>query len=462
MLRILGAILRPTACVGHHLRSGALACLLLGCVTSAAFGQDAGGAAGGGLGSDGPSAPVGTATSVANPFGASPVGSSVSPSAPSKAVAVGPWLLYPSLLIGSVYNDNLFLTQTHTTGSWGVEFRPNLIATLDNGIHKTTVYGTLDASLYTNNSQGNTLNGRVGVKHVYEAQRGLVFNFGVDVSRYTDVTNNGQIFATNRTNVAPQQYNQFSATAGVEKSFNRFFAGLTANATATRYDNVTDSLGISIPQGYQNGTSYSLTGRAGYWFSPVFYAYVEPSINTQHYNDALFDSNGYRVVAGIGSDRISLFKGEIYAGFQGQSYNTSAFGFSFGDVTGGVFGGKLTWFPTKALTIGLHVDQSLGTAPAITVVNPIGSPTRNTLASATASYRISDVWSASAHADYEYISYVLGGRRDTLWAVGAAINYDFYRDFGIALEYKYTTLNSNIPFGSYTQNIITLGATYKY
>jgi hypothetical protein len=457
MLRRLGAILRPTASVGKLIVwRGVLIGVAFGCFVSAAHADDATSSDSGGSGTA-----VGTATSVSNPFGGSPYGS-ISPSAPSKAIAAGPWLLYPSLLVGTVFNDNLYLTQTRQTSAWGLEFRPGLIATLDNGIHKTTVYGNLDAQIYTNNSQGNTLNGRLGVKHIYEVQRDLIFNFGFDVSRYTDVTNGGRILALNQTNVSPQQYNQFTATAGVEKTFNRFFVALTANAVATRYDNTTNTLGISIPQGYQNGTTYSLTGRAGYWFSPVFYTYVEPSINTQHYNSARFDSNGYRIVAGIGSDRIGLFKGEVYAGFQGQNYSNSIFGLSFGNVTGGVFGGQLTWLPTKALTVGLHVDESLGNAPAITTINLTGSPTRNTLASLTAAYHISAVWSASAHADYEYIDYVLGPRRDTLWAVGAAINYDFYRDLGIALEYKFTNLSSNIAFASYKQNLITLGATYRY
>jgi hypothetical protein len=431
----------------------------LGLVVSLAHAQDAGGSD-----ANGPTTPVGTATSVPNPFGASDLGfgGSTSPSAPSKGLALGPWLLYPSMLIGTVYNDNIFMTHTNQTSAWGIEFRPSLIATLDNGIHKTTIYGTLDGQFFTNHSEGNTINANAGIKHLYEAQRDLIFNFGLDYSRYTDITNSGQILAINQPNVSPQQYNQYTATAGVTKTLGRAFFSLNASAVAVQYDNTTNTLGISIPQGYQNFTTYSLTARAGYWLSPVFYAYVEPSVSSQDYRSSRFDSSGYRMVAGIGSDRISLFKGEIYAGYQGQNYNNAVGAVSFGDLTSGVVGGKLSWFPTKQLTLGVHVDQTLGNAPAITVINPAGSPTRNTIASLTAAYQISPVWSASAHADYEYIDYIFGPRRDNLWVVGAAINYNYYRDLGIALEYRYTNLNSNVAFASYKQNMITLGATYRY
>jgi hypothetical protein len=403
--------------------------------------------------------PTGGSGSTSNPFGG---GGFSAPNAPSQGLAVGGWLLYPSLLVGTVFNDNVYLTQTRPTSAWGVEFRPSLIAALNNGIHKTTVYGNLDAQFYTSASQGNTFNGSAGFVHVYEAQRDLIFRIGADVSRFTQINNSGQILATNLLNVSPQQYNQYTATASVSKTFNRLFLDISGSIVAVDYANTTDTLGRTFNQNYQNGTTYSLSAKAGYWFSPVFYAYVQPSLSSLHYNTSRFDSNGYRVVAGIGSDRISLFKGEIYAGFQGQNYGSSLFGLSFGNVTGGVFGAQISWFPTQALTFGLHVDQTLGNSISPSTLNPVGTPTKITTASLTATYNMSQTWSAHAHIDYAYIDYVVGPRRDNLWAAGLGLNYKFYDNLGIALEYKFTRLNSNVPLGSYSQNMITLGATYKY
>ncbi len=404
--------------------------------------------------------------STSNPFGGG--GGASAPTSPGQGLPVGGWLLYPSLLVGGVFNDNVFLTQTHQTSAWGVEFRPSLVAILNEGIHKTTIYGNLDAQFYNTASQGNTFNGSLGFVHIYEAQRDLIFRVGADVSRFTAINNSGQVFIPGQpllsalTNVSPQQYNQYTFTAGVSKTFNRFFVDLTGSVVGIDYANTTNTLGINTPQNYQNGTTYGLTARAGYWFSPVFYAYLQPTISSNHYNTSRFDSNGYRIVAGIGSDRISLFKGEIYAGVQGQNYSNSLFGYSFGDVTGGVFGGQISWFPTPAITVGLHVDQTLGASINPSIGSPLGSPTRNTTVSLTGNYALSQTWSASAHVDYAYIDYVVGPRRDDIWAVGAALNYKFYENLGIALEYKYTRLSSNVPLGSYSQNLVTIGATYKY
>jgi hypothetical protein len=121
------------------------------------------------------------------------------------------------------------------------------------------------------------------------------------------------------------------------------------------------------------------------YISPIIYTYVEPSINSQQYVDAALNSHGYRIVGGIGSDRISLFNGEVHGGFASQQFANPA----IGTVSVPVFGGSLSWYPTRFITVTYNADRTFGTSdfsqnlltPA-PIINPTtglipGSPTDN-------------------------------------------------------------------------------------
>ena len=53
------------------------------------------------------------------------------------------------------------------------------------------------------------------------------------------------------------------------------------------------------------------------------YDLIAPNVQSA---GTIYNSEGYRVVGGLGTDRISLFKGEIYAGYQQQLYDYTPFG----------------------------------------------------------------------------------------------------------------------------------------
>src|SRR5207247_580684 len=129
------------------------------------------------------------------------------------------------------------------------------------------------------------------------------------------------------------------------------------SVTGTKYQNSTDNLGNVINEQFQNGTVSTVNYRYGYHISPIIYTYVEPSANWTRYEASHLDSKGYRVVGGIGSGLISLFSGEIFAGYLKQTFEDP----TTGAVTSPVVGGKLSWFPTRFLTFVVSADETFGT-----------------------------------------------------------------------------------------------------
>src|SRR4029453_19670294 len=125
------------------------------------------------------------------------------------------------------------------------------------GIHKTAVYGVVDARFFN----ADTIAATAGFTHLYEAMRDLIFNFYGNYTRQTDIFrsalqfNNGAIGppATPNVNIPiiinpfgntpgvnPIAYNQFTGGAFVTKKFDKFFVTLTGRVFSILYTNEDD------------------------------------------------------------------------------------------------------------------------------------------------------------------------------------------------------------------------------
>jgi hypothetical protein len=304
--------------------------------------------------------------------------------------------------------------------------------------------------------------------------RDLIFRFQVDYIRQTDVFNSASSFnsASNfTTNPAVQNpfantnlanssaYNQFTFTADVTKIMNQAFVSFGASASYIAYDNTTPVLvgGLLTPVS-QDGTVYRLTGRLGYWVSPVLYAFVDSSADQRKYDTAAYDGNVYRIVGGLGSDQISLFRGEIFVGYQTAKQDVPV----LGSPGHNVFGGRITYLPTRYWTIRASLDETLGISTIPTATSPLGTSTRVTTALLQSDYSLSRVWTAGARFGYVETQYTGTPRVDNAWLAGASFNYNFWRNMTLTIDYQFTKQDSNVPLNNFTRNVVTAGATYRY
>lgn len=370
------------------------------------------------------------------------------------------WMLYPSFLASASFDDNLFLSSTNRVSAVGMRLRPNIIADRDAGIHHTTVYANGDFRIFPDQSTGNTVNAQTGVDHVWEAQRDLTFRVNGEYDRRTDMFNNGFVvtpFGNAGTIASPQRYNQFSGSVSGLKSFDRIFVGLGATVVGTTYDTLFTTTG-PVSQGFRDGVVYAVTGRLGYSITPLLYAFSESTGNFREFSSSVFNSDGYRTVAGLGADRIGLFRGEVYAGYQRQLYDSPL----FASQSSPVYGGKLYWYPTRAWTVTASLDETFQDSGLTTVGNPTGSAARVTSALVNVNYAMSRSWSASVRGGYDDLAYINGGRHDNRWNAGAQLNYEILRNLNATFEYSFVSVLSNVVEGSFTRNQFTLGGTYKY
>ena len=80
-------------------------------------------------------------------------------------MAVGGWLFSPSIFAGAVYNSNVNQTEAKVS-SWGERVVPAFTASLNNGIHQTSLYGLADVQNYSNSdaTRKTTIDAKAGRK----------------------------------------------------------------------------------------------------------------------------------------------------------------------------------------------------------------------------------------------------------------------------------------------------------
>jgi hypothetical protein len=330
-----------------------------------------------------------------------------------------------------------------------------------------------DIRWYPSLNRVDVVDTRAGVVHVWEIERDLVFRVqaqGTQNQQYSSFAAN--LLPTNLFVTSPVKYTEGYGSTSIQKEFGSFFAAIGGSGTATAYQDIQDNLGNTIDEHFRNGTISTLNGRFGYHISPVIYTYIESAQNWQRYNDSHLNSEGYRVVAGVGSGRISLFNGEIYAGYANQRFEDPL----AGTTTVPVFGGRLSWFPTRFLTFTLNGDRTFGTSdfntnrlggptpaslPILPGLQP-GSVTTVTKAQLAAQWAFTERLSFSASVGDLQQEYLTSSRRDNLVSLTGGVTYQIWPGFGVTAAYTHQNLYSNLPGASLSTDFISVGGSSRF
>ncbi len=386
---------------------------------------------------------------------------SFAPAAPQgekgKGMHLGDWMLFPNIFVGASYDSNVYSTQTNPVSDIGLRLTPAITAVDDNGVHKTTLYANGDFYFYKSNPNADVVNGHVGVEHRWEAERDLVFQLNADVSRLTDTSTIGTV--VNGATLRPTFYESYVASATVQKDFGNMFVKVGGKFLNDSYENTQTLLGTTVSASGRDFNYFAGLARLGYRVSPLFYIYSETIGNvTPYYNNPRFNSSGFKTVVGVGSDRVSLFQGEVYAGYQQQSYQSTA----INTVDGAVVGAALNWFPLEYLKVSGSADESFGVTTIAQTGAPNGTSTYITTGQLKADYTLSQLWTAEVRGGLAHTTYFNTPRVDNAWTAGASLNFNLRNNIFLTVDNSFTDQISNFAGASYIRNISSVGLTYKY
>ena len=368
------------------------------------------------------------------------------------------WLIYGNVSVGGAYDSNVFASPNQQA-VYGTRFQPSVIAARNTGIQRTLVYGVGDLRYYPSLGRTDLVSTTAGLTHIWEIQRDLVFRTQLEATRGQQ--GSSLVNAVNEASVLytkPVNYTSLFASTSIEKTFGRFFTAIGGSVTGNFYDDTKDSLGNVIDEHFQNGTRSTMNARLGYNITPIVYAFVEPSVNSGRFKAANLNSNGFQIIGGLGTARISLFNGEIYAGTLIEHFSDP----SISTLTQGIYGGRISWYPTRFVTVTGSFDQTLGTSDFSPTVFQSGSATKINTSKLMASWAMLRELTLDGNVQFQHYEYLNSPRRDDLTLFGSRISYMFTQRLGLYLEDNYGILKSNIPGVAYTRNFISLGATSKF
>jgi Putative beta-barrel porin 2 len=393
------------------------------------------------------------------------------PQSTEGAFQVLDWLLYGSVGLGAACDFNVNSTPTDQQQACGPRFTPSIVAAHNTGIQRTLLYGVGDVRYYPSLSRVDVVDTTAGLVHVWEIQRDLIFRVqaqGKLAQEYSGFAAN--LVPTNVFLTTPVKYTQGYGSTSIQKEFGSFFTAIGGSITATAYQDAQDSLGNTIDEQFRNGTVTTVNTRFGYHISPIIYTYIEPTLNQQRYASSLLNSEGYRVVAGLGSGRISLFNGEIYAGYAEQRFEDPL----VGTVGIPVVGGKLSWYPTRFLTYTLTADRTFATsdfnnnglAPGFVTntaagLSP-GSVTTATTVRLNADWDFNRYLAFSALISDNHLDYLNSSRRDDLLTIAGGVTFKIRPGLGIQVSYTHQNLYTNFPGAAFSRDFISVGSQTKF
>jgi hypothetical protein len=423
-----------------------------------------------------------------------------------EGLTLGGWRLFPKIFVGAVRDTNIDQQPSGTpvptpTARTSARAVPYLDGFYDGGIYQTSVYSVVDARFFDDSN----LSATAGLTQNYAPMQDLKFGFSFNYTRQTDLFtnalnfNNGaigpNISGSPETNIPiilnpfgttpsvnPSAYNQYTGGASVLKNFEQgAFASLAGTVFHIQYDH-TGNLPIGNPFSTSlDGTNYWVTGRLGKNFTPQIYAFAEASGVFQRFNNSTFDTNGYRVTGGIGSaDPESLFRGEVFGGYQAQHQldglgilvdangvpivvnGLNALSGIPSDTHSAIYGGRLSYYPTRYWTLVAELNQTLGVSTTLSPTLPAGVPLLATSAILQTNYNIAQWWWIGARVGYSRAQFYGLDRRDNGWMAGGSFNYEVWRNLLLTLDYQYQTLHSDAVLSDFARSMYTAGLTYRY
>lgn len=377
------------------------------------------------------------------------------PSYDAVGVHAGAFTVFPSATVSESYNDNIYATDVNTTDDFITRLGAAVAVNSNWSRHALNLTAGVAQYIYADNSDENRLDWNVGVNGLLDVTRDTQLNGGV---RYSQLHEDRGDPNSPAAAVEPTEYDLLAAKASLDQRFNRLTARLSGGYDDYDYKDVGATGGGIIEQDDRDRKEYTEALRLGYNVSPDTNVYVEGALNQRDYDLSppvtLIDRNSDGYSAVVGSDfRLSnLAQGEVYVGYQSQSYDQVG----FEDVTGIRYGANVEWYATPLTTVTFNAAAEVNettTVGASGFLSQMGGVRidhellRNLLVNARLSY---------TNAEYETIS-----RSDDMLGAGLGLDYLINRNFTLGLGYDYTDKNSDAVGEDYKRNEIGLTLTGK-
>ena len=251
----------------------------------------------------------------------------------------------------------------------------------------------------------------------------------------------------------------YGGSAGISHDINRLQLSLRGSVDRNTYEDGKTSTGGTIIQSDRNQTQYSGRLRVGYELTPGIRPFVESTVDTRKFDDAV-DTSGYRRSSDGYSARVgSVFEltrqltGEISGGYQQRKYDDPR----LRDLRGFVGDVALIWTPTPLTTVTLRGTNDLADTTLAGVSGAVSR--RVTLEVAHALLRNLII---TPYLSYLQTDYVDNPLRENTTVIGARLDYKLSRTVAIRASFSNERLKSTSAGSDYTANVGQIGLRLQF
>lgn len=369
---------------------------------------------------------------------------------------VGAFILYPSLTLGTEYNDNIYATEDDEEDDFIFRITPQVRLVSDWVNHSLEFLAEGDFARYADNTSEDT----TGYRFLSDGQ--------IDVLRDTYITLNAGVTRTfeergspdDANGKEPTQEDTYGGGVGLYHRFNKLWLQLSGDVVRRLFDNVDAQGGGTINNEDRDRIEYSTRHRLGYDINPDVGAFLQTTFERISYDDSeddngdSRDSRNYSLSAGLSLDVTDLIFGDVFAGVTHYEPDDGA---EFGSKTTWGVGGNLIWDVTALTTATLSASR---TWQETTVAG--SSTALTTTAGTTVTHSLLDNVTLDAFFNYTREEFEETNRVDNTYSAGPGVTYLMNRFLHWRLNYSYTQRNSDAAGEDYTENVVLLTARLQY
>ena len=356
--------------------------------------------------------------------------------------------IFPTLTLGSYYDDNVLRSSSNARGDFVRTARAALDMSSDRDTHGFELGGYGEVGYFSRLVSENyhQFGGYAGAFLVPTDETRLGVRLSDERLREPREDTGG---ATGQTR--PTVYHLM--TASVNGAYKDADWQLTPSGVLKTYT-YQPNAPVVIGSEYDRD-EYTGTFRIGHTVSEGSAVFIEPQINSRNYHEAVspvdgfrHDSSGYQIIGGARFDFSSVTYAEIGGGWLQQYYVDRA----FKTLSGPALLFSATWNPRDWITLSLDAGRQINEA-----VIPGVSGVETTYATGALDYELDYNWLANLNLGYTTADYRGSSgssspqRSDTILRIGAGTRYFVAR--GVSL---------NLNWIGYDRTSNTAGADLKY
>lgn len=363
-------------------------------------------------------------------------------------IRYGAFMVYPTLDVTEVYNDNVYATSDDEKSDFITQLSPGFKINSLWGRHSLNLHANLDQYWYARNSSENRTDWNVGTDGRLDVRRDTNVTAAVNYAHLHEDRGS----ATSPTSAAePSEYKLFSSTLGLNHTFNRVTAGLSGSYDNYDYSDIRSFAGPMIDQSQRDRSEYGGALKVGYMVSPDTNVYAQGSLNKRSYRQTPpvvsfnRDSDGYAAVVGSDFKLARLVQGGVYVGYQSQSYDNPA----FSNDSGVAYGANVNWYITPLTTIRLKGASTIEEAD-------FGGASGYNARSVELGVDHELLRNVILAGDVGYENDDFGNitRKDDVYTAGLGVNYLLNQYLAVGVRYSFTDRSSDNPGTDFTRNLI--------